>query len=192
MKIYIRIRIQRLFVNLLGIIVFSCCFWECSDDFEYGNIDVTSQEYQLSLKSSNNVMIADNIYTLKKEASVILKESFGIDKDFEITDLKYFPTSDKEYLVFIEYLTSDGIAGNFCKSNSSSVKSVSDNVIMRPSPRLKSQNENSGPTPVYFTCIPNGSCTSCGVVVAYDQVTNTSTITCTCPECSMQISYGSN
>jgi hypothetical protein len=148
---------------------------------------VTEKEYCLNLIAPSGEKISDNIATLKNETALIVAETYGIDKTFEITKLDYLPT-EKGYIVFVEYKTEDGIKGSYAMSKNVNINYSLDNIALKSSNnRLKTGTENGSGGSTKFVCKANGSCNSYTIQGSYDPNTGTHTITCSCSECKLEV-----
>lgn len=170
--------------NLLGILTLTQCLSGCSQEAAKDG-EATQEELALSLKAPSGEMIADDIRALKEEASLIINGDSKAGVELEIVALNYFPASTG-YAVIVEYLTSDGNTGNFMKSKGVGVNCSGSELVMQKLPRLKSSDETSGNSGVTFSCIANGSCSTCGVEGTYNPQTNVATVMCSCNECILK------
>ena len=119
----------------LGIVLLSC---NSDEDI----LEITEIESSLNLRSPNGDKIAPNISSLKEEVSISLAERFGIDKDFNITNLEY--ASVKEgYAVQIFYTTSEGTLGAVIKTNIMSASYPPDLNVKNDLPRLKKKGDEN-------------------------------------------------
>jgi hypothetical protein len=183
-------KVLTLGIVLAGMISAGIFMQSCSQDNDFSEITINEDENSLNLIAPNGEKIADNIVSLKNETAQIIAETFGIEKEFEITNLNYLPT-EKGYVVFVEYKTSDGIIKNYVKAHNAFVNYSTNNLQIRhlSNPRLKSGNEGSSYKKVKFECLPNGNCNSCIIQGVYDPSTGENTIRCSCEECQMRITY---
>jgi hypothetical protein len=195
-KFFIKSRIvYSIAVLLIGLVSCGFMMQSCSMDDDFVELSVTDNEKSLNLKAPNGEKIADNILHLKEIVSVSVSEKFGIDKDFNITSLEYYPVPDG-YAVLIKYRTSDDIVGGLVQTNSNPIL-MSDKIIFaKNNIRLKTSNENSviinteNNKKIVLTCIspPDSNC-SCMPEITSDGI-GCSTEPSTCDvNCTMSIRY---
>jgi hypothetical protein len=134
-------------------------FIACSSDNDYAGLEVNANEKSLNLKAPNGEKIADNILQLKEIVSVSVAERFGIDKDFDITSLEYYPVPDG-YVVLIQYRTLDDIEGGIVRTNSPSI--LASDGIISTTVRLKAWGENTVTVNITtYTCRPTSFLSDC-------------------------------
>jgi hypothetical protein len=131
----------------------------CSQDDEMLQTNGTET---LSLVAPNGQLIAENRAALNSESSGIIEGIYGERKEFQITELVYYPMQ-KGYLVEIRYVTYDGIKGKYIKTNNASeIGNASNNVI-----RLKNGSESGSTVTTVYSCKNNNhqKCPDCEMVM---------------------------
>ena len=180
-----------LIYQVVFISIMLSCFLACnqeSDICQEEDIVLASRSGQiLSLKAPNGKLIAPSIMDLKKKASEIIGERFGVDKEFRIVEVNYLEEIKDGYAAFIEYETKDGIRGNYVISNSPELKFNADQVVMSmsSSAKIKSRSESGGGELVYtYRCLARGICTQSECILVGQGMT----ISCKCAECALKVS----
>jgi hypothetical protein len=150
-------------------------------DDDFVKLSIADNEKSLNLTAPNGEKIANNILHLKEIVSVYVSERFGIDKDFNITNLEYYPVPDG-YAALIKYRTSDDIEGGLIQTNSNSLTLMSDKIrFTNTNVRLKTSGEavfsiNGHKTVVTCSPPPNSSCSCIPEIISEG---NYVTIMCT-------------
>jgi hypothetical protein len=165
----------------LGIFVQSC-------DNEY-DTDTSKAELSLNLKSSKGYVIAPNISSLKQEISLMITETYGESKIFEIINIIYCDL-EQGCIASIQYKTDDGHNGTILKTNISSITYDSDIRIREIKGRksiLKSGNENSARmNGILYTCKDLGSCSCIPTFTTPGDGVN---ISCGCDSCELSTQF---
>lgn len=176
--------------NLTTMILLLSCvvFTACNDDIL--DKEIFYEESSLNLIAPSGEKIADNIVSLRNEVSQVIVQTFGIEKEFEITNLNYLPAK-KGYAVVIEYETADGIAKNYLKASNVPIHALSSSAMIfhLPNPRLKNDSESSGGKRVKFECISHGNCNDCQIMQTTDPTTGNITVSCSNECCYLKTTY---
>ena len=113
---------------------------------------------------------------LKKEVSMIVRERFGEDKEFELKGGVFAYGSENEFVFLSEYETEDGIKGNYAKAP------MDVNYVAHGKILLKMGQGTPGTTTLYFWCKPEENCPYGGLLEWRDSV-----IVSPCRECVLVV-----
>jgi hypothetical protein len=168
----------------------SCVVFTAYND-DISDQQISLRESSLNLVAPSGEKIADDIVSLRNEVSQVVAETFGVEKEFEITALNYLPIK-KGFAVTIEYETADGFAKNYLKTRRvSSIKCLCSVMVYRfASPRPKNDPESSdagaqGDEKV--ECISHGDCTDCEINRTKNDVTGAVIVRCSKECCWLKI-----